>query len=856
MFDSENLGENLRLWFGIVEDDNDTEKNLGRVKVRILGFHTPNRAELPTEDLPWAIVMNPTDNPAINNKGQTSSNLRAGSMVCGFFLDGGDAQQPIVLGSLFSKLVDTSIIANKPEEGSIEDKENPGAIYLSEEIEAEPVADKQLAAKSRSASRANPNGTQAVPIANGTNGPERTMFYDMFKDLNLLGNSFYDAVLYDYTNIRTVISMTKDQNYIRVSDTSNLPKSGIIQIDNEIMSYNDKNDKYLVEVTRGIYNTEATEHEFGSLIRFIEKEANGKPKEIVSKWTDKVIDFRKEVDRTVAKIRGYITWLVNTIKSTLTSLVSDAIVQLGRFLKSVFPFQTRIIIEALYKVLQRIECDFGKSFIDGIINKVKKFVEDMVNKLINLFLKNVNDFLEPITNCLNNIFDSVVSISLFVEDILNLIDSAVSTISRVNNLSNISTKTSDLRNSISGFSGYSGAVTFDNTDRILDNLGSTSSTINRAKDTVASADASAFVERVNTVGNTVGLLLDLLGIGCNKSTSPPRVDLFTTDGSGVNSQIKLECAEFTREANIESTNKTFSASFCGFTDKDINIDNLLKQYRRPVDKLRKIFSDGQNYIVEVDSTPGAEYLAEYGPKQTSTVVTADGNRTVTVNGNNYQIVADNDNVNIKGSCYVTVEGDYHLKVNGDYHLEVVGEYNVYAGSESKQTFAGEHTTLYKNSAKINAGSGIALSGSKIGLSAAGNVDLECSGAFSLTGGEANLNVRGSFNIGCFTKNEFIALNAISTVLNNKISLVGVNEFKSALSSAKLAGANMLDLTTGNKSSIRIGSSQVFTGGIDVENVNGLLLQTGNSAKFDFSKTIKLNNTGSLNFNSARLYTFQ
>ena len=45
-------------WQGVVEDRNDPAK-IGRVRVRILGYHTADKSELPTEDLPLAVLMNP-----------------------------------------------------------------------------------------------------------------------------------------------------------------------------------------------------------------------------------------------------------------------------------------------------------------------------------------------------------------------------------------------------------------------------------------------------------------------------------------------------------------------------------------------------------------------------------------------------------------------------------------------------------------------------------------------------------------------------------------------------------------------------------------------------------------------------
>jgi hypothetical protein len=72
-----------------------------RVKVRILGYHPlDDKGELKNEDLPWAQVLLSTTagsgaaNYAINHK------LQQGDTVIGFFLDGDNAQIPIIMGAL------------------------------------------------------------------------------------------------------------------------------------------------------------------------------------------------------------------------------------------------------------------------------------------------------------------------------------------------------------------------------------------------------------------------------------------------------------------------------------------------------------------------------------------------------------------------------------------------------------------------------------------------------------------------------------------------------------------------------------------------------------------------------------
>ena len=94
------LGHNGFLWFtGVVEDRNDPNK-VGRVRVRALGHHTSNTTILPTADLPWAHCMLPSTSAGISGLGQSATGLVEGSWVLGYFRDGNERQEMIVLGTL------------------------------------------------------------------------------------------------------------------------------------------------------------------------------------------------------------------------------------------------------------------------------------------------------------------------------------------------------------------------------------------------------------------------------------------------------------------------------------------------------------------------------------------------------------------------------------------------------------------------------------------------------------------------------------------------------------------------------------------------------------------------------------
>lgn len=95
MFDKNNfMGSNGFVWFvGEVEDRIDP-LGLGRVRVRIFGRHTDDKALLPTEDLPWAQSLFSMN---VSKIWQPPS---IGDWVVGFFFDGESAQFPVVMGIL------------------------------------------------------------------------------------------------------------------------------------------------------------------------------------------------------------------------------------------------------------------------------------------------------------------------------------------------------------------------------------------------------------------------------------------------------------------------------------------------------------------------------------------------------------------------------------------------------------------------------------------------------------------------------------------------------------------------------------------------------------------------------------
>ena len=94
------MGKDGFVWFmGVVEDRLDP-KHLGRLRVRCLGYHTEDMIKLPTADLPWSHVLNPITSATVSGVGQSPLGAVEGSWVMGYFRDGSDAQEPVIIGTL------------------------------------------------------------------------------------------------------------------------------------------------------------------------------------------------------------------------------------------------------------------------------------------------------------------------------------------------------------------------------------------------------------------------------------------------------------------------------------------------------------------------------------------------------------------------------------------------------------------------------------------------------------------------------------------------------------------------------------------------------------------------------------
>ena len=97
--------DGFRWWIGQIAPIDAWQEQNGngwgnRAKVRILGYHPLDEPSLKNEDLPWAQIMLPTTAGSGAANFAQPPKVRPGDVVIGFFMDGDNAQIPVIMGML------------------------------------------------------------------------------------------------------------------------------------------------------------------------------------------------------------------------------------------------------------------------------------------------------------------------------------------------------------------------------------------------------------------------------------------------------------------------------------------------------------------------------------------------------------------------------------------------------------------------------------------------------------------------------------------------------------------------------------------------------------------------------------
>jgi len=717
-------------WLGTVVNADDKDAKLGRVKVNILGRHRPDAKPV---DLPWALVMQPTTNAAVSGVGNAASQLKPGSFVMGFFLDHPDDQQPIVMGTMFNQ------VKGVVQPGSPEAWTRPGAENLSQPNQGGDTTDTGQSAtaqndyeqvdtsthaKSLEQSDTNPTGVVTPKlVADGKDGVKNTVAKEISAIINDLAGMFKTGTMYNpnASNPRLTKELNQEEQFIPVSNSSAFPPRGKVKIGSETLGYNGKNSYGLTLVKRGMEKTKDQDHKKGTKVEYIPK--TDSPRELVGKFNDKVIDVQKAIQSAFDKIRNLIWHIVNKLKSFIMKQVTKLLNLLGLSAISPIPLFAKGVTEIIIQVLRQIGCTFDESLVNAIMGGIEGFIESFIENMLNSLAQKAIDFLNFAENCINQIFGSIFQLVEVANQILDIVDSIQNLIKAVGNIKSL-TSLSDLA----------------------------------------------------SVGNIVAFILNLLGIGCKRSTDGP--------------------------ININWETCPITANNC--SPFQLSITSTIPGRWSPEYSKMFVQASESGQLFVMDDTPGSNRMVIEGPNKSGIDIQDNGDVRITTSNNKTEVIVEDDRIYIKGHQYVDVGGDYHLKVGGNYHLEVRGQYNLNVTRESQVTYNGEHETIYENDAELSAANGLAIAGSKVGLSGSGQIDMFAP-TISKFCTEENTVATGSINNISTFHNQFTLL--------NKLRLSGLSDLKFNLGkTGKFAAGTDTKLVVGQSTEVKVGSSQKLTAG--------------------------------------------
>jgi hypothetical protein len=617
-------------WLGTVLNADDKDAKIGRVKVNILGFHRPQ--EKP-ENLPWAHVMAPTDSAGANGVGSAGNQLKPGSFVVGFFLDYPDCQQPVVMGTLLSKI--TGVYEPNSQERLDYPTGFPNSIqnFNSDSSDRgqsrhalagkDATVSQTVAAAAAPHSAANPSGAvKDIPIADGKNAGEKTLDSNLSYAVgNIVTTVAQLKLINKNASTKLSVDIDAEEQTIPVEDTSKFPVRGILQVGSEKIAYNNKGTKKFVLAKRGALNTNPSKHDRRTVVTLIPKseviggtsEATSEKGDVMGTFVDNLVDLKKVIDTNLEFIKDSLWWLVNEIKSFLMSQITRILNAIGLSAISPVPFFGKLLTDVIILILREIACIFEKSLIDALFSVIEDAIMSVVDRIL--------DAIEAVQCIFDSIFSSIFGIFDLVSSIVDMVSDIVSAISSVGDITNIS---SDTQLNVTG---------------ILD------------------------------------FILSLLGIGCNKDTRDPLSLTFSSCpiASLANCSpqnlfdVQLQGIPGRWNPEYSKIMGTFSENGSMFAIDDTTYSSNMEIRHGPSKSGITIQENGD---VKITNSSGK---VEVTIKDEEIVV--HGNYKVTVDGD-YHLKVGRD-------MHVEVLGMYNLSVNRESKVTYAGEHNCYYKNDAK-----------------------------------------------------------------------------------------------------------------------------------------------------------------------------
>lgn len=374
------------------KSDIDTKDSWAyRCKVRIIGNHTFNRNILSDDDLPWAHVMANTNTGSAQGGFGSTHNLVGGETVFGFFLDGDDNQQPVIVGCIYRNNSVKSIEYNETDDGYKPFKGNSGKLFQSNtQIKPRSIATlldpgTQTPPESVAESNPNPDPPKSDIPENADNGADQLLTKD-------LGGGIFDKL----TDITIVNENGCDDN----------PIGKITRILRDFIAIVNGLQKYIDVYVDPVANT--------------------------------LVDIKYQVSRTANLIVGAVKLIVNNMRSTIIKLVGCLF---SEFIGALVPLpQQKPISEATQRILDIIFCLFEKllpfliDFITNLLNNIVGrginaplcAIEELTAGILSKLIDKVEELLEPIMSGLDWLLGGLSQVTSLLSKASSLANQVIS----------------------------------------------------------------------------------------------------------------------------------------------------------------------------------------------------------------------------------------------------------------------------------------------------------------------------------------------------------------------------------------------------------------------------------------------
>ena len=609
-------------WVGEVEDILDPSQ-LGRVKVRVLGWYTSNKTdkdgnsahtqELPRELLPWATVLLPTDKPQTKNAG-TTTELQVGSNVLGFFLDGEEGQLPCVMGAFRSFKHAERRNSDDPS-GSERDTPN----QLGRTTIADPEIGNQLATNTPQQKAVNNQfalGGHPFAKVQGQTPGSAEGGEEVARGAVSKGE--VDTPANVYTNPIKLSGMPGG-----IADGTTGPANKGFQLDMKRM---------LSDIGVQVGGL-AKDSDTGSFMSAI---------------SGRVVEG-KAILNQLSNVTNYVTNAVSgmlaPLKELAARLIQQAIDTILKLISNMVPVVVVTAIGAILEIIFAMFCKPTPQWV-SVMKNIMGFITSYLNKVFDNIMDFIGEMESKILNWVENAMSGIQNqICKALNGINSAADKILSAISMAKGIADLA-------------SGIQSIFSIDFTKLDFQSL------LSILKAILAMILGNKGCDRTSRKPRSQAWVPLLGTTQCDPEDTPG----VSGPGGGDYSNCPPPSGSNAPGLTQNSGGTAETGSF--FDDFYKNINPFLMETQTSLNGTR----------ILNDATPGKEKFVVSGPGGVTYFQDKRGNEHLNTPGNWTAIYGGDLVHDTKGNHVHTVEGDYHLKVMGDFHIEVSGSMNTHVSN--------------------------------------------------------------------------------------------------------------------------------------------------------------------------------